>query len=556
VENIFQVLSISVSKGKKVPLMRKKLLFRMIAMLFFLGITIVQAEAQKKQYLNISGGAGYSSLDHGIPKTKISGGIGYTLGVGYEVHLDQFMFLTGVEFNFLNSKTSLTDYQENYDFLYPYIPDHYITYNYAFDNYEEKNSFGYLNIPLQAGMRFGRYYALTGVRFGFNITGNYKTMAQLQTTATDPMFVDDMSDMPNHYLESAYYVKKGDLDLGLNIASGMEFGVVLDEWLDKRFMQIKNRRNTSLSYRTGIFVDYGMVNINKATTDKPILSVPEDISLAVTDPGAGNSVNIGINSLNSSVLAEGKSFGTLFVGAKLTVLFDVTKTKKKTLPKPIPLPDLILDKEPLIDPEPELEIIDVPVFSVQVTDKETGEYLSADVKFSSVPGYKLLFEGNTNAANGMLSHVLKNGNYQVHVSTEGYVYFLDIFSHQNSDTIQVALKPIRKDVKEILRTIYFELNSDVIRSDSQAPLDELYHFLVLNPDVKIAIVGHTDITGTNEHNQRLSEGRAKAVHDVLLEKGINPSRLSWVGKGTSEPIAPNDSEQNRAKNRRVEFIIQ
>jgi len=76
-----------------------------------------------------------------------------------------------------------------------------------------------------------------------------------------------------------------------------------------------------------------------------------------------------------------------------------------------------------------------------------------------------------------------------------------------------------------------------------------------NPNIKIEISGHTDNIGSAAYNQKLSESRAKAVVDYLIEHGIDRSRLSYMGYGFEKPIAPNDTEEGRQLNRRVEFKI-
>ena len=75
------------------------------------------------------------------------------------------------------------------------------------------------------------------------------------------------------------------------------------------------------------------------------------------------------------------------------------------------------------------------------------------------------------------------------------------------------------------------------------------------PAFRIEIEGHTDSEGTDERNQRLSDRRAKAVADFLTRAGVEASRLSTVGYGASRPIADNDTEDGRARNRRIEFIV-
>ena len=75
-----------------------------------------------------------------------------------------------------------------------------------------------------------------------------------------------------------------------------------------------------------------------------------------------------------------------------------------------------------------------------------------------------------------------------------------------------------------------------------------------NPELKFEVQGHTDNTGNAAKNQTLSEQRAKAIVDKLVEMGISADRLSAVGKGQSSPLADNSTDEGRAKNRRVEFV--
>lgn len=76
-----------------------------------------------------------------------------------------------------------------------------------------------------------------------------------------------------------------------------------------------------------------------------------------------------------------------------------------------------------------------------------------------------------------------------------------------------------------------------------------------NPDRKVEIGGHTDNVGSEEANRVLSENRSKSVVDYLISKGIDASRLTWKGYGESVPVADNESDEGRAKNRRTEFKV-
>ena len=103
--------------------------------------------------------------------------------------------------------------------------------------------------------------------------------------------------------------------------------------------------------------------------------------------------------------------------------------------------------------------------------------------------------------------------------------------------------------------IYFDVNKDVVKSESYGSIKEIAKVLTDNPNVKIKIVGHTDSDGDDKSNLDLSKRRAAAVKNALVKEfGIDDARIETDGKGESEPIAKNDSAVNKALNRRVEFI--
>lgn len=103
--------------------------------------------------------------------------------------------------------------------------------------------------------------------------------------------------------------------------------------------------------------------------------------------------------------------------------------------------------------------------------------------------------------------------------------------------------------------IYFDVNKDVVKSESYGTIKEIAKVLTDNPNVKIKIVGHTDSDGDDKSNLDLSKRRAASVKNVLVKEfGIDAARIETDGKGEGEPIAKNDSVVNKALNRRVEFI--
>ena len=109
--------------------------------------------------------------------------------------------------------------------------------------------------------------------------------------------------------------------------------------------------------------------------------------------------------------------------------------------------------------------------------------------------------------------------------------------------------------KLVVNDINFEVNSFVISQGSYATLDQIVTMMDTHPELSLDVHGHTDSDGTNAFNQTLSENRAKAVMNYLTGKGISTSRLTSAGFGEDKPIAEGDSDMAKAKNRRVEFVL-
>jgi len=103
--------------------------------------------------------------------------------------------------------------------------------------------------------------------------------------------------------------------------------------------------------------------------------------------------------------------------------------------------------------------------------------------------------------------------------------------------------------------IGFDYNKATLRSESSTTIDELVDQLQQYERVWLEVQGHTDSTGGVEYNQRLSEARAQAVVDALVQRGINAKRLVPRGMGMMFPLKPNDTDENRALNRRTEFRV-
>ena len=106
-------------------------------------------------------------------------------------------------------------------------------------------------------------------------------------------------------------------------------------------------------------------------------------------------------------------------------------------------------------------------------------------------------------------------------------------------------------LKEALSAVLFETDKAIVLPSSREALARIVQFFRLHDGEKAVITGHTSSEGDVQHNQELSEKRAKAIYDYLKASGINVQQISYRGKGATEPIYPNNSEENRIKNRRV-----
>jgi outer membrane protein OmpA-like peptidoglycan-associated protein len=154
----------------------------------------------------------------------------------------------------------------------------------------------------------------------------------------------------------------------------------------------------------------------------------------------------------------------------------------------------------------------------------------------------------------------KNDDYLMVVKKEDYSFTSALIEPTEETfvtpvTIDFEVKPIEKGKTVELHDINYATASYEIDKKSLLVLDGFVEFLNDNPSIKIEIRGHTDNTGSLQTNMTLSNNRAKAVYDYLVSRGVDASRLKYQGFGPKIPVASNDTEYGRAKNRRTEFYI-
>lgn len=197
-----------------------------------------------------------------------------------------------------------------------------------------------------------------------------------------------------------------------------------------------------------------------------------------------------------------------------------------------------------------------------VSNKKTNSPLEANFQLIDLETKAVVISSKSDKIMGdFLVTLAANKDYALNVSKPGFLFHSENFSLKEGTAfnepkkLDIKLSPIEKGETVILRNVFFDTDKFNLKPTSEVELDKLVDFLVKNPVLKIELGGHTDDQGETTYNQKLSENRAKAVLDYLVNKGIDASRLSAFGYGESKPMATNSDEQGRAQNRRTEFKV-
>ena len=191
--------------------------------------------------------------------------------------------------------------------------------------------------------------------------------------------------------------------------------------------------------------------------------------------------------------------------------------------------------------------------------EDTTKPIKATVQIKSLESKRVTFIP-VDEDGDYVASLLKNEDYLLTIKGEDIVYQSTYVAAKDSITapvikLEMEVQPIEVGMHYRLHNIYFAFNSADILSSSQKVLDEFIVFLNDHPTMTISIEGHTDNVGSDEFNLILSENRAKAVYNYLVNNGIDANRLQYKGFGETAPIATNETEEGRAMNRRTEFVI-
>lgn len=557
------------------------------------------------------GGAGYSGLVNkgtswtngfnyvGTGSSKFVGGGGGILGVGYEYNYKRLILSVGPEFRIFSSLDKIT-------LNNPVQIDHINAYDqtklYTLSDMQENQVVGQLTLPILAGMQLDKWYWKAGVKIGYSVMGRYTQKGNVSAALRDPVAYEDWSNsMPNHYRTGSTDINlKGTNSYGFDMALSAEIGLRLDQLLGDDWMAKNEARQYPMRMRIALFADYGLINMSIAKSDAPMVPMVDVNNLQTASWQASE---WGSSKLNS-----------LIVGVKFTWLLQLNKEKEEMSPngylsvftfdartrqslpntavqisatkrgekatkkttnanaifaKRYPQGDYQISAQrngympvknqrfhhiqgndtALIAMQP------IPVYKCVILDAKSNQGLASTLTFTDVATKKVVKTGQSAGATGLYSVTLPLGaTYQVRVdAADHFAFTTSVSDIYGVDTFRI--EPVIKKRVIVLQNLFFATNETTILPESEMGLQDLYDLLNENPEIRIRITGHTDNVGSDEANLKLSEGRAYSVRQAMIDRGIDANRIEAEGKGESEPIATNDTEEGRQQNRRVEFVI-
>lgn len=198
-------------------------------------------------------------------------------------------------------------------------------------------------------------------------------------------------------------------------------------------------------------------------------------------------------------------------------------------------------------------------YTIKVVDAETGAPVMANVVLDNMNREEQVTVLSDKCVGGLAKMKLREGDrYELTVGgVRGYSFHnreIDLTKDKGNELV-VELIALRAGASVRLNNISFATASADLESDSYVELDRLVKMLEENPSLRIEIAAHTDNVGNAKYNMKLSERRAASVLNYLIDCGVSMYKIKSKGYGMTSPLVPNDSEENKAINRRVEFKI-
>lgn len=584
-----------------------------VVSLFNIGAKVGYAAMMDKMSSNLSNVSRPGQLDSKYAYQSLTGGAGAGLSATYELEYGAFRFETGLDFTWLNSRSDYGFALTRGNNYYPSegaTPIHQ-TYTYTTDDLREVRNVGYIGLPVMFGAQFDRYFFMVGAKVGYGLFGNYSQRGQYDITVQDEEILEPYGmgivDVPQAAADNR---KLNMRQPSVSICA--EFGIDLDEWMQAQ-PDKKNKKRVKagerlpfgrehIHYKVSAFAEYGVLNTNNPTGAMPLIFNENDYRPQAT---------------NSMLALSGTKLNNLFVGLKFAVQFEVPGKTARPVPPPASYTTIrVVDAatgetlngvaveiintknnrpamkqkvlvegtarqrtnvgnyvaiaqaehyypedvaysiiEPGTTTAMEIRLRRMPLFRVSVSDAESGVAIPAQVEICPRKTRQAAYTLATDSTSGASSvYLADTATYTLRIAQVGYEEYEAPIAHIG-DSMHVVLKPIKKGEVFVMRNLHFATNKTRILSSSEEALEALFGYLERNPEIRIKIMGHTDNVGKDAANQRLSEGRAEAVREDLIKRGINETRIEAEGYGETRPIDTNDTEEGRQNNRRVEVEV-
>ena len=196
----------------------------------------------------------------------------------------------------------------------------------------------------------------------------------------------------------------------------------------------------------------------------------------------------------------------------------------------------------------------------RVIDSLSHKSLEASLEIQEFSGNSIQIVNSDRITGAFTIALPRDNHYVMIVRSKGYYFHSESFHLSDSskivrDKLIIKLQALKPESKLILRNIFFEFDSAILSEKSNGEILQIVKLLFDNPGIRIEISGHTDSTGSEDYNQKLSYNRAKSLKDALIQKGVARNRIVIIGHGSLNPLTSNDTDTDRAMNRRTEIRV-
>ncbi|HOY30870.1 MAG TPA: OmpA family protein [Bacteroidales bacterium] len=391
------------------------------------------------------------------------------------------------------------------------------------------------------------------------ISGNINTQyhESAATISYDGKTLYFVSDRPNGYGGNDIYLSRKD-NKG-NWGEPQNLGAVINTPYDEEGVFIHPDGKT-LYFSSKGHNTMGGLDIFKSAYENGKWSEPVNLGYPINTPDDDVFFSIsasGVHGYYSSVKQDG--FGgqdiyvITFLGPEKQLINNTEDNLLASITQPV--------NETVIEQPVEIKENQVTILKGIVMDEITKNPLGASIEVVDNTINEVIATYESNSATGKYLISLPSGkNYGIAVKAPNYLFHSENINIPPSTSYReveknIYLKKLEIGSTVVLNNIFFDFNKYSLRSESVPELERLLKFMVEYPTVKIEISGHTDNIGSAAYNKTLSENRAKAVMDYLVDKGMDKSRMVAIGFGFDKPVASNDTDEGRQLNRRTEFKI-